>query len=792
MISENALNLLEFHKLLGVVSQFSHSEASRKAVCDIRPLTSRGEIEKRFGVVHEVRRLSQEGVPLRLSRFSDISPLLIKIRPQGAVLDPSEIAVFIPFLQMVSEISSQMEGRRDLPFLHELTGNLTGFPEILAVLTRSVDAEGNILDSASPMLAELRGQVRRLETRIGKKLEEIMRDERLSVFLQDTFITERSGRWVIPVRMDSKGQVPGVVHDVSRSGETAFIEPLEIIHLSNELENLVAEQKAEEIRILRTLCSKIRAVDDSMDTQYKILVYLDLLNCIARFADELQMHSLQIRDSGRINLEGARHPLLSLALRKTEDRQVVVPLDVRLGGDTTVMVITGSNAGGKTIAIKTIGIIVLMALSGMPVPASPSSSISLMNDLLIDIGDEQSIENNLSTFSAHISNIAEILKKADEQSLILIDELGTGTDPAEGAALACAVLKEIKTRRALLFATTHLTDIKGFVHRTEGMVNASMEFDQESLTPLYRLRVGEPGQSHALEIGRRYGLPENIIASARDMLGTIKVELDSLIADLNEKRAHYEHGLSELRNQQEKIEERAKLLRQDISEAETRKKEILGKALSEASEIITDTKRQMHAVLDEIRKEERTKRREVIKEVLKEVDDHHGEVIQRLREYIPNDYRIPQIDTIRKGDVVYVRSLGYDTSVVEVDKKHTRIRVRSGGMEIDVSLSDIGCRRGRSAEQQGEAVTLHAGEETVSSKITLVGLRVDDALSRLEPFLNHASLAGLSEITIIHGIGTGTLSRAVHEHLSSHPLIKHFRKGTPREGGAGATVVSLA
>ncbi|MCL5023757.1 MAG: endonuclease MutS2 [Nitrospirae bacterium] len=787
MITDGALKLLEFPKLLRIISSFSHSDASRKAVLGILPLSRPEEIRERLAQVEEIRRISAEGSPLRLSEFSDILPLLVKVRPEGSVLETKELSAFTPFLAVLSEISLQLEEREDLPYLKELSLPLTGFPVILALLEKSLDSEGNILDSASPLLSELRARVRRSESRIAKRLEEMTRDERVAVFLQDTFVTQRSGRWVIPVRMDAKGQVPGVVHDVSRSGETAFVEPLAIIGLSNELENLLAEQKAEEMRILRDICARIRAAADELGAQFRIIMHLDLLNSVACFADQLRMQSPQIDDSGVVRLVNARHPLLFLTYRKNERKEDIVPLDVALGGDNTVMVITGSNAGGKTIAIKTIGLLQLMALSGIPVPADSSSRFPLIRELLIDMGDEQSIENSLSTFSAHISNISGILRKAGPDTIVLIDELGTGTDPEEGAALACAVLKELKARGALLFATTHLTDIKGFVHRTAGMINASMEFDEKTLSPLFRLRMGEPGQSHALEIAKRYGLPAGIIESAKGLLGGIRVEFDNLIADLNAKRAEYEKALKELSQERGRIEEKGRLLEERSREAERREKEILAKAYGEASEIIVDTKRRMHAFLDELKKKGREKSREVIREadsVLRETD-------RKLRECDASDAGVRPLDAVKEGDMVFVRSIGYDASVIEVDKKHNRLRVRSGGIEIEIPASDAGVRKGISVEARENASLEERRDATVSSRITLIGLRVDEALSRLEPFLNHASLAGLQEVTIIHGFGSGILARAVREHLEGHPLVRTFRKGERQEGAAGVTIATL-
>jgi len=788
MITENSLNLLEFNKLLRIISGLANSDASEKYVLGILPFDNREKILKRLGQVQEIRRMSQDGDSLRLSRFSDISKLIAKVRPEGSVLDGPELSGFIPVLSIIAELSLQLGQTENTPFLKELSDRLTEFPNVMRILKKSLDSEGNILDTASALLSELRGRIRRQEGRIRKKLEEMVRDEGVSIFLQDDFITTRSGRWVIPVRMDSKGQVNGVVHDISRSGETAFVEPVAIISLANELENLVAEQKSEEIRILREICSKIRDEADEIEVQYEIVVYLDTLNCIALFADRMRMETPQINDSGTISLSNARHPLLMLALLKSEGGQQAVPLEVRLGEDDKVMVITGSNAGGKTIAIKTIGLLQIMALSGMPVTADSSSSFPLVHHLLVDMGDEQSIENSLSTFSAHVSNISGILKKADSKTLVLVDELGTGTDPDEGAALACAVLKELKARNSLVFATTHLTDIKGFVHRTDGMLNASMEFDQKTLTPLYRLRTGEPGQSHAIEIAKKYGLPESIIESAKGMLGGVRIELDNMIADLNSKRAGYEKALNELQREKTEIEERNRRLAGLLAETENRQKEILSNAYKEASGIISDIKRQMHGLLEEAKEKGREKARKAVKEA----EARQAEISRKLRGYDRDDEGAPPIDRILEGDVVYVRSLGHDAPVVEVNLKHNRLKVRAGSMEVEVPVSDIGFKRNKTPDKKPGSLSREVkGNEFAVSRINLVGLRVDEALSRLEPFLNHASLAGFSEVTIIHGIGKGLLKKAVHEHLDRHPLIRHFRSGDPSEGGAGVTVVTL-
>jgi DNA mismatch repair protein MutS2 len=783
----NSLNSLEFPKLLELVAGYAHSDASRRSVREIAPFDGMEEILRRQGLIREVLRMSSEGSPLRMSSFTDIAPLIAKTRPEGAVLEGFELAGFVPVLDIAKTMSEQIHERGGLPFLEELTFELTGFPDILRLLKRSVDSEGNILDGASALLSDLRERIRRLEARILKRLEEMVRDERLAVFLQDDFITKRSGRWVIPVRMDSKGQVAGVVHDVSHSGETAFMEPLAIINVANELENLVAEQKAEEIRILRNISAKIRESADGITAEYGVIIQLDLLNSIAGFAESLGMEIPQVTGTGGITFRRARHPLLTIALRKTGEDREAVPLDASLGGDNTVMVITGSNAGGKTIAIKTIGLLFLMALSGMPVPASSASTFSLATRILVDIGDEQSIENSMSTFSAHISNISAILRSAGPGALVLIDELGTGTDPDEGAALACAVLKELRETGGLVFATTHLSDIKGFVHRTEGMVNASMEFDRKTLLPLYRLRIGEPGQSHALETARRYGLPESIIDSAKAMLGGVKTEFDNLIDDLNRKREAYETGLEEIEKEKKDLREKRELADRKLTEAEASERESLAKAYEEAAGIVLDAKRRMHALMEELKRTERARGREIIREV----EEVQTDLSEKLREYDISDIGPLPLDEIREGDTVFVTSLGYDASVIKVNGKERRVRVLAGGKEIEVPASDIAAGRGKSLAGGKKEAQAAVPEEALSSRINLLGLRVDEALSQLEPFLNHAALAGLAEITVIHGFGTGALARAVREHLEGHPLIKKFRKGEQSEGGGGVTVATL-
>lgn len=782
MIRPETLRTLEFDKILQVIAARANSEVTCHAVGDISPMTDKEGIEARFGLVEEIRRLSRQGTPLRLAPFNDISPILKEARPQGAVLDPLDLAGLTPLLQIISAVAAQLAYRDDIPLLKALAVDVTGFPEILDNLVCSLDGEGNILDTASRLLMDLRKRKRSLDQRIRKRLEEIVRERQTAIFLQDDFITQRSGRWVIPVRMDSKGMVPGVVHDVSRSGETAFMEPIEIIGLANELENLIAEVKSEEIRILRHICSLIREEADDMEAQFRIIVQLDLLNCIAGFSEDIGASVPVMGDGPPLLMRSARHPIL-LLLQKERGGSAVVPLDLSLGTDAPVMVITGPNAGGKTIAIKTAGLLLLMALSGIPVPAAPSSVFPMATGLLADIGDEQSIEESLSTFSAHVSRIARIVEGADARTVVLLDELGTGTEPLQGAAIACAVLKELHEKGALVLATTHLTDIAGYVHRTPGMVNASMEFDSRTFAPSYRLRSGEPGQSHAIETARRYGLPERIIDSAKGLLGRMDTEFHSLLAELKEKNRQTEESLEALSRRERELAAREAELSLRLSEAEKEKRGAKEKGLLEAREIIRAAKAEARGVLDEVRREKR-------REPVKRLEEAEKLVEEELRAF-STEPSLP-LERITEGATVFVRTLGCDAVVRKIDPGRKRLRVQARGMEIEVPASDVGPKSGKSPKAEPSRRKMSAEPEAEAAyEINLIGFRVDDALARLEPFLNHAALAQLGEVRIVHGKGAGVLMRAIREYLEGHPLVGSFRKGEQFEGGEGATVATL-
>jgi DNA mismatch repair protein MutS2 len=778
MIDAGSIESLEFPKVLAAVARHIHGPATREAVMSLRPLTDADAIRERAALIGEFRRLMDEGIPISIQQFEDVRPYVESVRPEGSALEGEELLLFLPVFDSLLSLATLAGDHEEAPRLREAASSITGFPDLLDLIERSLDPDGKLKDTASYELGDIRRRIRTLTGRIRKRLEDMTHDENLVPFLQDTFVTQRSGRWVIPVRMDSKGMVKGVVHDVSRTGETAFMEPLDIIGLSNELENLIADERAEVIRILRAMSARLRAVADEVLAEFDILVYLDAMAGAATLARTLGMQAPTITDSPLLQLRNARHPLLVL-----QQKGDVVPLDVEIGGKQRVMAITGPNAGGKTIAIKTIGLLALMAQTGLHVPADSSSGFPVFSDVLVDIGDEQSIEDNLSTFSAHVSNISRILKAAGEQTLTLMDELGTGTDPGQGAALGSAILKDLMDKGALVFATTHLVDIVGFVHRTEGMSNASMAFDEETLTPLYRLKAGEPGQSHALAIAERFGLPRNVIEHAHELMGTMQADLHGLLRDLERRRVEYDDDLAEVRKERDMLKKRERELEDRLKKLDEEKRSIIENTYREAKTLLRDYKRKGLDALDEIK---RSKSRAA----LKELEQEQQAVEDKLLAMVPEAEQGLDLEDIAIGDRVRLGALGVEAEVVAVDSEKGRVRVKAGQKELEVSAEGIQ----HAKKKKAEPAVRFAGrdiEETASDEIKLLGMRAEEAESALEAFINHASLAGLKEVRIVHGIGTGVLRKLVRDLLKRHPLIEEFRPGEQHEGGDGATIAKF-
>lgn len=783
-MNSKLFTLLEFDKIRDRIAQFAHSPTSRLLLAALAPLPSRPEIERRLALTAEVRALGSLGISLPIDEFSDISSLIERVRPSGALLDTEDLQLFLPLLRTARSVAALVAYRSDIPLLKELATDINGFPDILDPLEQMLAPEGGLLDTASDLLLELRKEQRKLTSRIRKRLEEIVRERETAIFLQDDFVTQRNGRWVIPVRMDSKGMVPGVVHDISNTGETAFMEPLEIIGLVNELENVNADEKAEQLRILRMVAGWLREDADPLLCCFHALVRLDFVNAIACFAELLDAAAPRITDETAIDIRRGRHPLLAL-MQRERDRGDVVPLDLSLGGNASigVLLITGPNTGGKTIAIKTVGLLLLMAQSGIPVPADGNSMFPAKGKLLADIGDDQSIEESLSTFSAHIRTISAILDRADARTIVLLDELGTGTDPLPGGAIACATLADLRNHGALVLATTHLTNIVTFVQQTAGMANASMEFDRASLTPSYRLIMGEPGQSHTLDIARRCGLPERVLQLAQQRADTKDAEFYSLLAELKERRQHYDDLLANIGQRERELAGKERLAAELLADIAGKERASREKALMEAKALVNAARGELNRILETARRE---KHRSTATDIAR--------LEARFDEELANLGAVEPLDStsLTPGATVFVPPLGRNATIVALDTKHGRVRVNAGNLELVVSIDCLSAPHKEAHPSKTSFGKKSPRQESSPENVlNVIGCTVDDALTTVERHLDSAILGNIREVRIIHGIGSGALRRTIRELLTRSRYVETYRPGEPFEGGDGVTVVTL-
>lgn len=652
-------------------------------------------------------------------------------------------------------------------------------------------SEDEIADRASDELYELRRKIRAKENSVREKLDSIIHSTHYQKFLQEPIVTQRAGRYVVPVKAERRADVPGLVHDMSASGATVFIEPISVVDANNEIKILEGREHEEIRRILLELSREAGSFSESIKNSYKNAVQIDLIFAKARLAYKMKAVMPILNSSGRILLKKARHPLL--------DPKNVVPVDISLGIDFDTLVITGPNTGGKTVSLKTIGLLSLMAMCGLLIPAADQSEISVFGKILVDVGDEQSIQQNLSTFSAHMVNIIDILKQADNHSLVLIDELGAGTDPVEGAALAVAIIESLRAKGARLAATTHYAELKAYALETEGVTNGSCEFDVDSLRPTYRLLIGVPGRSNAFAISEHLGLDKEIISKAKQLVDHESRSFESVLRTLENTRIELE---KEKERAQRATDAADKMRRKAQSEkdrsAQLRDNE-LERAKREAEKIIASAKRQSADFLlrlEQLKKEaDANNAAETAKKTRREIKNRLGEMEEsvnprRLADEWDEDYKLPR--PVKPGDAVVIRSVG-EGEVIEVGKNN--VLVKSGMLKTRVKMSDLRLIKKKPAAVQSSQPLLRRSyskaDSDVSSEIDLRGKTVDEALDELSLFIDKCVLLNLHEIRIIHGKGTGALRSAVQQELRRHPNISEFRLGVYGEGESGVTIAHL-
>ena len=669
---------------------------------------------------------------------------------------------------------------------------LTGRFEVLAPnkyleekIFTCIVSEEEVADNASPALATIRRKIRAASQRVRDQLDKLIHSPAHQRHLQESIVTQRGGRYVVPVKAEFRGEVPGLVHDTSASGATVFVEPMSVVEANNEIRVLRSDEQEEISRILLELSGEAGSFADSIIESYQYAVQLDLIFAKAQVAYKMKAVVPQVGEDGKIVLHSARHPLIA--------KDKVVPTDITLGVDFDTLIITGPNTGGKTVALKTIGLLTLMAMCGLMLPVGEGSRVSVFRHILADIGDEQSIEQSLSTFSSHMVNIIKIFQVADNSSLILLDELGAGTDPVEGAALAEAIIQELRYKGARLACTTHYAELKAYAIQTAGVENGCCEFDVATLRPTYRLLIGVPGKSNAFAISQRLGMAESIVDRARELVSRESNAFEQVVGRLEEDRRAMETQMEELRASAAQAKESAQEAERLKEEAQSQAKKEVERARQEAAQIVQKTRQRADALVNELEELRRQKNKELsaeqkarLRSGMKELEGLSDPVHQRR----DDNYVLPR--ALVPGDDVLIYDIDKDATVLEAPKDGF-VLVQAGIIKTRVPLSNIRLlsKRQMKKKQPGRTVTKSVSTPEASSSLDLRGQTVEEALMEVDSFLDRASRMHLSQVTIIHGKGTGALRAAVQQHLRRCAQVKSFRLGTYGEGESGVTIAEL-
>jgi len=785
MIAERALRTLEFYKIREEVSAFCTSSLGKDLVTGLLPSTEIAEVNRLLEEMDEAAQLLRIKNNVPMGGISDIRPHAKRAQIGGS-LSPVELMevsstirasrILRHFLEAIDaeediDIPHFMEKKESMPILTQLEHDINA----------CIDDNGTVVDSASSELRSIRQSLRAQESRVREKLESLIRGRNASKMLSDSIVTIRNDRFVIPVKQEYRSHYGGIVHDQSSSGQTLFVEPDAVVQANNEVRRLKLKEKEEIDRILQMLSAKVQEVAHELFTLVGVLAEVDLILAKAKYGQAHKCSKPEMNTEGYINLRKARHPLIPM--------DEVVPNDIEFGRDITAIVITGPNTGGKTVTLKTVGLSTLMAQAGLPVPALEGSELAVFDQIFADIGDEQSIEQSLSTFSSHMVNIVDILEKFDENSLVIFDELGAGTDPQEGAALAISLLDEVHGRGARVIATTHYPELKAYGYNREGVANASVEFDVETLSPTYRLLIGVPGRSNAFEISKRLGLPEHIISHAKSFTGTDRKEVDSMIASLEQSRREAERDAEETRSVLEESETLKEDLAKRLADYDSRKELLEDKAKEKARKIVDQARAEAEAVIKELRQMQLTQQTGVKEHQLIDAK-------KRLENAMPENRVLKKAKkqnepvALKPNDEVKVLSYGQKGSLVE-KVSDTEWIVQVGILKMKLPESDLSYTKPEKQKETRTMTSLKGREGYTKMELDLRGERYEDALSRVEKYLDDALLANYHQVSIIHGKGTGALRQGVQQYLKKHPRVKSYRFGEPGEGGSGVTVAEL-
>lgn len=783
-MEKRVLKTLEYDKILAMLKERASCCISRELVDTMEPSGDFDTVERELKLTAEAETLFYKTGLSPVDDFPDMRHCLERMHA-ALFLSTGEllgIASCLKAARIAKDILAKEVGEES--YLYNLAGLLITHRSAEEEITRCIINEDEIFDGASPALARIRRAMRLANEKVREKLNSMIRSAAYQKYLQEPIITIRNGRFVIPVKQEYRQQVPGLIHDQSGSGATLFIEPSTVVELGNEYKKLLAEEADEIERILTELTAMLAPYADEIREDLNIMGQIDLVFAKAKLSRELNAVMPRLNRNNYVRIVRGRHPLIPA--------DKVVPIDIWIGRDYRSLIITGPNTGGKTVTLKIVGLFALMVQSGIFVPANEGSEFPVFEHIYADIGDEQSIEQSLSTFSSHMKNIVGILNKADENSLVLLDELGAGTDPIEGAALAMSILEELNDRHCICVSTTHYSEIKAFAMTHEGMENASMEFDIDRLCPTYRLYIGIPGKSNAFEISSRLGLPNGIIDKAKGFLKGEDVRFEDIISSAQSQHriAEEERKMAEeARAELEKLRADAERERRKLDEDRNR---LQAKAKEDAKRIVADTKREMEKLIVEIRSIKDIDRSAADRAIQSARDTLRAtETAVNEKETIKKEDNTMPPKTVRAGDTVNIVTLDQKATVLSAPDSKGEVMVQAGVMKLNVKLKDIRLiEEKKAAAPTSGKVGLGAGKQ-VGLELDVRGMLVDEANIIVDRYLDDAYNAGLSEVNIIHGKGTGALRAGVQAFLKRHPLVKGYRMGSYGEGDAGVTVVTL-
>jgi len=788
-MDDHTLERLEFGKVLERIAGRARLGLGADAARRLRPAPDAAAVETQSARIGDAMAALDRDLAFAVEPFEDPADPLARAAIEDAALAPADLQTVATILRNARDLQKTFHGAREAaPSLWKLAADLAPEPALLRAIEEAIEPDGTVADGASADLARIRRAMRDVQERVRLRLEKMVQQADLKPFLTGDYVTLRSGRYVIPVQAVQAGEIPGIIHDRSDSGATVFVEPQQIVVLGNELRSLAADEQREVQRILRALTARVRAHLEPLRETVAALVEFDLVRACALYGRERRMTQASFSDDESLVIVKGRHPILEEAL--AESGREVVPLDFEIGGPVRTIAITGANAGGKTVALKTIGLAVLLAHSGLPVPADEGTRLPRLRQVLVDIGDEQSIEANLSTFTGHMQHVREILASAGEGTLVLLDEIGAGTDPVEGGALACAVLGALHKKGATTVVTTHLGQVKGFVHEHAGMENAAVEFDPETLEPTYRLILGRPGASHALRIARRLGLPEDVLATAEGLLDSGAIEMEGLLARLTVALKKAEAEADTARRERAEAETARKELSKQLADLKRERKEALRKAAEEARGLVENARREMERALQQARRAGAPA--EETRDLRRQVEEKRDALKKKAGELAPKPRKPLPLESLSEGRRVWVETMKCHGTVTKIDGRRRKVTVDARGLEIEVDASAIQQPDDKTPPPEPAAGrTIVPRPTAVAPEVNLRGERYDEARRHLETYLHEAYLADLPSVRIIHGHGTGALQQMVHEFLKEFPLVESFRFGERGEGGRGVTVAQF-